>query len=122
MRTREQIQQTLLRRDNAEDNPWTVFQGKDIASSTQLQNFDGSNPYVRKVGVTNEMLAYDTSIKITTEVYRVSWVQENVEEEPDANAGWFLSFDGGITHTKVSFVNKKSRVKRSHWWIFLKKG
>lgn len=116
----EDIQATLLRRDNQEDNPWSVWYGVDQSSSVQLLNKDGSNPYTRQAAVTNEMLAYDTTIKIATEVYRVTWIPSNITDEPNSNTGWWLSSDNGATKQKVSFVNKKSRVKRSHWWIFLK--
>ena len=118
-RTREQIQQTLLARDNQEDNPWSVWIGANKDTSIQLKNLDDSNPYIRETSVTNEMLAYDDSLKITSEVYRVTWV---TNDEPQANASYWLSSDGGVTKEKVSFSYKRSRIKRSHWWIFLKNG
>lgn len=122
-RTREQIQNTLLKQwMSKEDDPWTVWFGADETTATQLLNKDGSNAYTRQENVSPEIMAYDSSITLTTEVYRVSWVQENVNDEPDANAGWWLSTDGGTTKNKVSFINKKSRAKRSHWHIFLKRG
>ena len=116
--TREQIQQTLLERDRTEDNPWSIWIGADASTATQLLNLDGSNPYLRQISVTNEMLAYDASLKITSEVYRVTWVHN---DEPDANASYWLSFDGS-SKDKVSFSYRRSRCKRSYWWIFLKNG
>ncbi len=119
MRTRTQIQQTLLKRDAIEDNPWSVWIGANRDTATQLLNLDGSNPYVREISVTNEMLAYDNELKISSEVYRVTWVTDT---EPLANASYWLSYDGGATKDKVSLSYYRSRTKRSHWFIFLKNG
>ncbi len=118
-RTREQIQTTLLTRDRAEDNPWSVWIGANRDTATQLLNLDGSNPYVREISVTNEMLAYDNDLKISSEVYRVTWVTNT---EPLANASYWLSYDDGATKDKVSLSYYRSRAKRSHWFIFLKNG
>lgn len=115
---RDEIQQTLLKRDRTEDNPWSIWIGADASTATQLLNLDGSNPYVRQISVTNEMLAFDSNLKVNTEIYRVTWVHNN---EPDANASYWLSSDG-IAKEKVSFSYKRSRCKRSYWWIFLKNG
>ncbi|MGL5835151.1 MAG: hypothetical protein ACRC1Z_18250 [Waterburya sp.] len=120
--SRETLQSTLLTWMSAEDNPWTIWYGADKATATQLLNKDGSNVYTRQENVSPEIMAYDDSIKITTEVYRVTWVQENVSDEPDANTGWWLSHDRGITKQKVIFLHKKSKAKRSRWHILLKNG
>lgn len=119
---RDSIQATLLKRDNAEDNPWTVYYGLTHSSATQILNKDGSQPYVRQENVSPEMMAYDESINIQTEIFRVTWIPENTADEPNANVDWWISFDDGITKNKVSFINKKTKAKRAFWWIFLKKG
>ena len=118
-RTRFQIQQTLLYRDAREDNPWSVWIGVNRTTAKQLKNLDGSNPYIREISVTNEMLAYDNDLKISSEVYRVTWV---TDDEPLANASYWLSYDGGATLDKVALSYYRSRAKRSHWWIFFKNG
>lgn len=120
MRSRERIQSLLLKRDRADDNPWSVWYGKNTSEAVKLLNKDNSNPYVRQVSVTNEMIAFDTNLKLASEIYRVTWIPFSVSDEPNANTGWWLSSDNGVTKERVLFVNKKSRVKRSHWWIFLK--
>lgn len=118
MLSRISIQQILLKRDIKEDNPWSVWTG-NLKGATQLKNLDGSNPYIREISVTNEMLAYDNDLKISSEVYRVTWV---TDDEPLANASYWLSHDGGSSLDKVSLSYYRSRAKRSHWWIFLKNG
>ena len=118
MLSRISIQQRLLERDAKEDNPWSVWIG-NRNTATQLKNLDGSNPYIREISVTNEMLAYDDNLKISSEIYRVTWI---TNDEPQANASYWLSSDGGVTKEKVSFSYKRSRAKRSHWWVILKNG
>ena len=120
--SREQIQATLLKRDNSEDNPWTVWYGTTKDTAVQLVNKDDSNPYVRQENVSPEMMAYDETINIQTEIYRVTWVQPQVSDKPNSSANWWLSYDNGATKDKVTFVNKKSKTKRAFWWIYLKKG
>jgi hypothetical protein len=120
--SRETLQSTLLTWMSAEDNPWSIWYGTDKITATQLLNKDGSNVYVRQENVSPEIMAYDDSIKITTEVYRVTWVQEDINDEPDANTGWWLSHDQGVTKQKVAFLSKKSKAKRSRWHILLKNG
>ncbi|ELS01171.1 hypothetical protein Xen7305DRAFT_00008730 [Xenococcus sp. PCC 7305] len=113
-----EIQQTLLDRDAAEDNPWSIWVGADAGTASQLLNLDDSNPYLRQVSVTNEMLAYDTSLKLDTEVYRLTLVRN---DEPNANAAYWLSSDGGVTKERLNWSYRRSRAKRSYWWIFFKR-
>ena len=120
MKNREQIQQVLLKRDRTLDNPYSVWYGRNTKVAEQLLNKDGTTPYVRQVSVTNEILAMDANFKIATEIYRVTWIPEGIDNEPIANTGWWLSVDNGTTKERVSFVNKKTKFLRSHWWIFLK--
>lgn len=116
---RESIIHRLLTRDNCSDNLWSVWMGADANAATQILNVDNSPPYIRQINVTNEMLAYDANLKISTEIYRLTWVHD---EEPDANASYWLSDDNGVTKDKIAFSYRQSRCKKTHWWIFLKNG
>ncbi len=121
MRSKEQIQQTLLSWMSKEDSSWTIWYGADENNTTQLLNKDGSNPYTRQENVSPEIMAYDPNIKVTTEIYRITSVLED-SLEPDANTSWWLSIDNGTTKIKTEFVKKESRAKRTHWHIYLKNG
>ena len=125
MLNRSTIQSLLQQRDRAsiageanraEDNSWSVWFGSDPRAATQLLNDDGSSPYVRKVQVSDQMFAIDSRFTITSELYRVTLVSES---EPNANAKYWLSIDGGATKDAVRWVKRESKCKRSFWWIFL---
>jgi hypothetical protein len=115
-----EIQEELLEWMASEDSRWTVWTGTDPAIAVQLLNIDDSKVYTRQASITQEMMAYDPNLNVTTEIYRITWVS-STDQEPDANAQWWLSSDNGLTKEKVTFVNKKSRAKRSFWEILLKK-
>lgn len=115
----EQIQSTLLEWLSQEDNTWSVWTG-DRTSAVKLVNTDGSQAYLRQINVSQELMAYDPNISLSTEVYKATWVSDPTQE-PDANASWWISSDNGVTLIKVSFVSKKSKAMRSHWNIVLKR-
>lgn len=117
--TREELQEELLDWMGEDDNLWTIWYGDDQAAAIQLLNIDDSNCYTRKVAVSPEIMAYDTNIKITTELYRITVVLDD-SIEPDANAKWYLSKDNGVTKTQVIFVKKDQQCKGSYWHVYLK--
>lgn len=122
MLSREEIQATLLNEFmSQEDNPWTIWYGLSETAATQLLNKDSSNVYTRQMQISPEIMAYDSDITINTELYRVTAVLED-NVQPDAQTNWWLSLDGGTTKTKSTFVKKESRVKNTHWHVFLKVG
>lgn len=117
--TREELREELLDWMSQEDNIWTIWYGNDETTTIQLINIDDSNCYTRKTQVTPEIMAYDNSIKITTELYRITVVLDDIEE-PDAQTKWYLSKDNGSTKIQVDFVKKDQKCKGVYWHIYLK--
>jgi hypothetical protein len=127
-----EIRQILVERDREAQNPWSVWVGADKNTATRLLNFDGSNPYLRQIAMTNEAIAFDTTLKIASELYRLTWVHQ---DEPSANWTYWLSEDAipesnsgisavrddlGFTLERIQFSYRQSRCQKAYWWIFLK--
>lgn len=108
----------ISQRDARGYNAWQVFIGPDSATATQVLNDDGSTPLLRQKPVNNKMMAYDANLTLDVEIYRLTWATAN---EPDVNASYWISMDGGATRKKVSVMYKEAKGQGAFWWLFFKR-
>jgi hypothetical protein len=107
----------ILNRDNRDRYQWSTWIGADPASAVELRNIDGSRPRLRQINVSNEMIAYDAALKITSEIYKLTLA---VDEPPSANGTYWISDDDGLTKTRVKYSHRRSHNQKAFWSIVFK--
>lgn len=118
-RTLLQQQSDILGLIAQEETTYRIYTGDELNRAPFL-NRDGSLPRVRQTRPTNQEIALGT-LSVTTEYYKVTWVHEiGVDAEPNANATWWVSSDGGVTIRKVKWCDRELRNQGAFWWIRLK--